>query len=87
MEDVIPMAHRRHGLPPEGLAILSLLGAIANPELRRYVIDQLGAAETTHEAAAAIALARALGRGEAAGGVPPPEGRSDLGQGPTVRVR
>lgn len=92
MDNVVPFLAPERALPAEGMAVLSLLSSIANPELRRYCIDQLGAAETSLEVAAAIALARALGGGDAAARdagrrVPSTAPPSDLGQGPAARWR
>lgn len=76
---VIDLASRRPPLSPEAQALLSLLRAITDERLRRYCIEQIGAAETGDEMACAVALTRALGarsRGGIAQGGGPREVRA-----------
>jgi hypothetical protein len=95
---VIPLRRRP---PPEARALAALLAAVADPQLRDYCAEQLRAAETPQEAAAALDLLRALGHASAPDRAPPSAiepvlrvaagggatGQADLGQGPAVPAR
>ena len=88
-------AEAADGVPPEARALAALLAAIPDPALRDWCAAQLRAAASPDEAADALALARALGRGagpvtasaaelpvlRVAGGCGTPL-PADIGQGP-----
>lgn len=59
---VVPLPRHPRPLPVEAEAVLDLLTAVGDPRLRRYCLEQLGAARGSEEIAAALALTRALGR-------------------------
>lgn len=57
---ILPLPGPGARMPPELRAVLALLRRIADPQLRRYCQEQIGAAGTEEEIAAALALLRAL---------------------------
>lgn len=59
--EIRPLPRRQRPPPAEVLAVIGLLTAVADPGLRRYCLEQIGAAEDPAEVAAALALTRVLG--------------------------
>jgi hypothetical protein len=79
-------------VPEEARALFLLLTAISSRDLRRYCLDQLGAANSAEEVDAAMELTRAIARAsvrsaragaELAAAIPP----TDLGASAPVKLR
>ena len=58
---VIPLNRPDPPVPPEVQAVVALLQGVSDPQLRRYCLEQIRAAESGAEVADALALTRALG--------------------------
>lgn len=81
MGQVVPLPRARAALPAEVEALLALLRTISDPQLRRYCLDQIGAATTGAEVADALALTQALGQRHQAAALPRAAAAGGAGSG------